>query len=380
MSFCAILNITNNGILAQGDLYIMKFDIDKININSSVKYRMMFAAGGLVHACYIGMFIWLGITPLVIVNICSVLLYCLGSILSVNKKTGLMRYGWMVAFYAEITVHTLLCMLIIGVDTNFYLYSLAIMPVAVYVLFLSCTMKVFLSSVAAFAAVDLLSLFVGFYAEMKISFLPYYPLTYNEIEMFRIFNITFAGVILLMFSFLFALEIHVLLKRLEESNRQLEYSATHDALTGLLNRRRLRPLAEKLIQSEEHFCVVLGDIDDFKKVNDTYGHDAGDLALKTVAEIIRSGVADGDIVCRWGGEEILLILCGETNECLERICGIRERIISSELEHDSRSFCLTVTFGFVDCTEARGIEKLVSIADKRLYVGKTNGKNVIITS
>ncbi len=357
----------------------MRFDIDKININSSVKYRMMFAAGGVVHACYIGMFIWLGIIPLVIVNVCSVLLYAMGSLLSVNKKTGLMKYGWMVAFYAEITIHTLLCMLLIGVDTNFYLYSLAIMPVAVYVLFLSCKIKVFLASVGAFAIVDFAALFMGFYAEMNNSNLPYYPLTYDEVELFRIFNVVCAGVILLMFSFLFALEIHVLLKRLEESNHQLEYTATHDALTGLLNRRSLRPLAEKLIQDEEHFCVVLGDIDDFKKVNDTYGHDAGDLALKTLSAIIRSSIHDGDIACRWGGEEILLILRGSDEECLERISRIREQIIASELQHEDNNFRVTATFGFVSCTETAGIEKLVSIADKRLYVGKTNGKNVIIS-
>lgn len=357
----------------------MKLNIDKININSSLKYRLMFAAGGVIHACYVGMFLRLGITPLMIVNICSVLVYILGSVFSVDKKTGLMRYGWMVTFYAEITIHTLLCMLLIGVDTNFYLYSLAIMPVAVYVLFLSCSLKVFLGSVAAFAVVDLITLFIGFYADINSRFLPYYPLTYNQIEMFRIFNIVCTGVILLMFSFLFALEIHVLLKRLEESNRQLEYTATHDALTGLLNRRRLKPLAEKLTQTERKFCVALGDIDDFKKVNDTYGHDAGDLALKTVTEIIREGVASGDIACRWGGEEILLILLGSDEECLERLRSIREKIISEELVHESDNFRLTVTFGFVSASETRDLEKLVSIADKRLYKGKTSGKNVIIT-
>lgn len=357
----------------------MRLDIDKININSSVKYRLMFAAGGLVHACYIGMFLWLGIIPLVIVNICSVLVYALGSLMSVNKKTGLMKYGWMVAFYTEITVHTLLCMLLIGVDTNFYLYSLAIMPVAVYVLFLSCSMVVFLRSMIACTVTSFLSLLIGFYADRNTDALPYYPLTYDEIELFRVFNVICAGVILLLFSFLFALEIHVLLKRLEESNRQLEFTASHDPLTGLLNRRKLKPLAEKIAEDGEPFCVALGDIDDFKKVNDTYGHDAGDLALKTVSEMIREGVTDGDIACRWGGEEILLILRGGEEDCLARLRSIRERIIGADLSHESGTFRLTMTFGFVSCSETQGIEKLVSIADKRLYVGKTGGKNVIIS-
>ena len=357
----------------------MKFNIDRLNINSAVKYRLMFAAGGLVHACYIVMFLQLRILPLVIVNVCSVLIYALGSLLSVNKKTGLMKHGWMVAFYAEITIHTLLCMLLIGADTNFYLYSLAIMPVAVYVLFLSCSMDVFLRSMVAFTIASVFTLFIGFYADRSSLILPYYPLTYDEIEMFRVFNIICAGVILLMFSFLFAVEIHVLLERLEDSNRQLEYTATHDTLTGLLNRRKLKPLAEKIADSGDDYCVALGDIDDFKKVNDTYGHDAGDLALKTVSAIIREGVADGDIACRWGGEEILLILRGSREECLARLCSIREKIIAEDLTHEGDSFRVKMTFGFVDRSEASDIEKQVSLADKRLYVGKTSGKNVIIS-
>lgn len=357
----------------------MAFDIDRININSSLKYRMMFIAGGIIHACYIALFLQLGIIPLVCVNICSVLLYILGSLFSVNKKTGLMRYGWMVAFYSEITIHTTLCMMLIGVDADFYLYSLAIMPVAVYVLYLSCTMSVFLRSMVAFTVVTSLSLFAGFYADRSIEFLPYYPLTYDEIELFRVFNVICAGAILLMFSFLFALEIHALLRRLEESNSQLEYTATHDALTGLFNRRSLKPLAEKLADTEEHFCVALGDIDDFKQVNDTYGHDAGDTALRTVAGLIREGIADGDIACRWGGEEILLVLRGSDEECLARLTEVWKRIAATEMEHEGGAFRVAITFGFVSCTETRNIEKLVSAADKRLYVGKTGGKNVIIS-
>ena len=350
----------------------MKFNIDRININSSLKYRMMFGAGGLVHACYLITFLQLRIFPLVAANVCSILIYLLGSIFSVNRQTKLMRYGWMVAFYTEIIIHATLCMLTIGADTDFYLYTLAIMPVSVYVLFLTCSIKVFIRSVVAFAVVNALSLFIGFYGEKKFGFLAFFPLTYDEIKSFRMFNVICAGVILLMFSLLFALEIHALLRR-------LEYTATHDALTGLLNRRSLRPLADTLADTQEHFCVALGDIDDFKKVNDTYGHDAGDTALKTVAEAIRNGISDDDIGCRWGGEEMLLVLRGSDEECLERLRTIWHNIADKEMQHEGGAFRVTITFGFVSCSETRDIEKLVSLADKRLYVGKTSGKNVIVS-
>lgn len=357
----------------------MKFDIDRINVNSTLKYRLIFIAGGIIHACYIGIFWNIGIMPLVAFNVFSVLLYLFGSFLSVSKKTGLIRYGWMVAFYLEILVHTLLCMLLIGLDTNFYLYVLAIVPVSVYVMYLSYSLRTFLVSMAAITVTDIIAISTAFYVEKNTTAFPYYPLTYDETEFFRIFNVICCAAILLVFSFLFALEIHMLLKRLEESNGQLKYIATHDALTGLFNRRSIRPLVEELAATEEVFCVALGDIDDFKKVNDTYGHDAGDTALKTVARIITDGISEGDIACRWGGEEMLLVLRGSEEECLERLTGIWKSIGSAQMPKEDGTFGVTITFGFVSGREERNIEKLVSLADKRLYIGKTSGKNRIIS-
>lgn len=357
----------------------MKFSIDNINIHSSLKYRLMFAAGGIVHLCFLFVFFLIDVQVLGIVNIFSVILYVLGSLFSVSKRTGQMRYGWMIAFFVEIMAHTVACMLLIGVDANFYLYALVILPISIYVLFFSCSIQVFFRTVIVFVITDLLlvsgSLIVVKYFETY----PYFPLSYNDIHGLRILNMSCAALMLVVFSLLFSLEVHALLKKLRAANTTLEYTATHDALTGLYNRHSLKPMFEELQENGTSFCVALGDVDDFKKINDTYGHDCGDVALKTVAKLLLDGISEGDIACRWGGEEMLLVLRGNREESLARLVDINERIRSADIAHEDNNVRLTMTFGFAHHSEAESLDTLFTTVDKRLYHGKQNGKNTIIS-
>ncbi len=357
----------------------MKLKLKNIILNNSLKYRIMFVAGGVVHAGYMLLFLSLNIMPLVAMNICSVIMYVLGSIFSVDKKTKYMHYGWMMAYYVEIILHAVMCMLLIGVDTNFYLYAMVIMPISVYVLFRSCSLRKFLLSTVVMTVVDIVMLVGAFYVEKTIEMLPYYPLTYDEVQTFRLINALCTGIILVLFSFVFALEMHFLLDELAKSNERLHFSATHDTLTGLLNRSALKSIADMFVQADVDFCVALGDIDDFKLVNDTYGHDAGDTALRTVAQIVTDGISGDDLACRWGGEELLLVMLGSREECLERLTAIWKSIGEAEMPHEGGVFNVSITFGFVTSEQTRNIEKLVSAADKRLYIGKSGGKNIIIS-
>ncbi len=356
----------------------MKFDFNKINVSSALKYRLMFILGGIAHSIFLLLFLEMNILPMVFVNVASISVYVLESFFSVRKSTGTMKYGWMLAFYSEIVIHSLLCTLLLGWNPDFHLYLIAILPLAIYVLFFSCGIERFLITVTVFCVIDIVAVTGAGIMISNSEMLPYYPLSYDEVAMFSRINTLFVAVLLVGFALLFALEIHGLLRDLNETNQKLEYIATHDKLTGLLNRHSLRPMVDRLEVADMHYCVVLGDIDDFKKVNDTYGHDCGDLVLKTVADTIKDGISEGDIVCRWGGEEILLVLLGTHEECYERIRTIREAIISREIQYNDISMNITLTFGFADCCEAFGIEKIVTLTDKRLYKGKTSGKNVII--
>ena len=355
----------------------MKLDLNKINIDNPLKYRLMFMSGGILHAYFLVQFFLIGIMPLVYVNIGSVSVYIIGTLFSVDKK-GLMKYRWIIIFYLEIIAHAVLCTLLLGNNVSFHLYALIIIPMGIYLLFFSCKVEKFLITFVAFVVCALAAIAVSFVVLGKTQKFPYFPLSYDETEFMRMMNLFIVAIMLVIFSLLFAVEIYALVLRLNETNRRLEYTATHDELTGLYNRRSIKPLFEKLEASGEPYCVALGDIDDFKKVNDVHGHDAGDLVLKTVSGIISGGIQWDDIACRWGGEEILIILRGSYNECYGRLEEIHKRIGAERVCHIDNQIGVTMTFGFVEGSSEESTDTLISSVDKKLYYGKRNGKNQIV--
>ncbi|MGN0686617.1 MAG: GGDEF domain-containing protein [Oscillospiraceae bacterium] len=348
-----------------------------INIPSSIKYRFMFVVGGIVHLSFLFIFLSMRIMPLVYINILSVLTYIIGAICSVNNK-GVMNYGWVIVFYSEILLHSFVCTLLLGNNVSFHLYILITIPMAVYVLFFTCTVERFLITFSAMVVCSSAAVASSFIMLHELPMFPYFPLTYNETEFLRMINLIFVAFMLVAFSLLFAVEIYCLVQSLNDTNRRLEYTATHDELTGLYNRRSIKPIFDKLETGCEPCCIALGDIDDFKKVNDTYGHDAGDLVLKTVSSIITGGIQWDDIACRWGGEEILVILHGSAEECYSRLEKIHQDIRDERVSSDSDLINVTMTFGFCEITGFDDRDALISAVDKKLYYGKKNGKNQIV--
>lgn len=355
----------------------MTFNIEKFNLKSSLKYRLMFIAGGLIHLCFLLVFVNIGIMPMVYVNIGSVLLYICGAFFSINKQKN-MRYGWIIVFYLEIMIHAVLCTLLLGNNVSFHLYAMVIIPMGIYLLFFSCTVEKFLITLGAFIVGSVIMIAGSFIALDKMDMFPYYPLTYDETESIKTLNFVFVSFMLAAFSLLFAVEIYALVQRLNETNRRLEYTATHDELTGLYNRHSIKPLFDMLNTIGEPYCVALGDIDDFKKVNDTHGHDAGDVVLKTVASLITDGIQWDDVACRWGGEEILIILRGSYDDCYKRLEEIHKHIQAEKVCCVDRQIGVTMTFGFADASSEDNHDALIIAVDKKLYHGKKNGKNQIV--
>lgn len=162
---------------------------------------------------------------------------------------------------------------------------------------------------------------------------------------------------------------------LREKNFQLDYLANYDVLTQLSNRRHIRGYFQQYQQSKRQYCVALGDIDDFKQVNDKYGHNCGDAVLSTVAELMRKQLPDDAVPCRWGGEEFLILLYGERAHGVAVIEGIRQTIADTVIPFQGNDIRITMTFGVAFSEERDQMEKLVSLADERLYYGKKCGKN-----
>ncbi len=157
-----------------------------------------------------------------------------------------------------------------------------------------------------------------------------------------------------------------------------------DELTGLYNRRKGAQLLEEAISEygvcKTPFSLAIGDIDNFKHVNDHYGHLAGDAVLQKFSKIFSSHMKQKGFACRWGGEEFVLVYRKMEAEhariCLEEIL---EEIRSTVIDYGGQQITATITFGLSGCREGIDGDGLIREADEKLYQGKQQGKNRIIS-
>lgn len=155
--------------------------------------------------------------------------------------------------------------------------------------------------------------------------------------------------------------------------------ATIDVLTRIPNRRATQTFLEKELsraqRNQGEFTVLLIDIDNFKQVNDRWGHDAGDKVLAEIAGIFQSMIRKLDLVGRWGGEEFLIIVPGpsDAEELAERV---RRKIANSKYSYGSASFGITVSIGVACAKQADQIDQILKNADKALYKAKLT-KNTV---
>ena len=168
--------------------------------------------------------------------------------------------------------------------------------------------------------------------------------------------------------------------KLIEYNKQLKTQASVDPLTGLHNRRSTMEYLEDLLNNaEQQISICLCDIDFFKRVNDTYGHDVGDVVLKKIAEVFRKELPSDSFISRWGGEEFLLIfpqLNGDdASIALETL---RQKMRTVSFDGGSESFSVTLTYGLVEYDFHSDMTAVLKEADEKLYLGKESGRDRII--
>ena len=166
-------------------------------------------------------------------------------------------------------------------------------------------------------------------------------------------------------------------------NEQLQDKLRRDRMTGLLDHATFYNELERTISSysphTHHFCLAVIDIDDFKNVNDTHGHDNGDIVLKNLAEILTKRCGKDDIVCRYGGEEFAVIFKSRYLSSAK----ITMHCILKEFEKSTYDFTesrITLSCGLCEYAESLTKEDFFEKADKALYRAKRNGKNQIVIS
>jgi len=164
---------------------------------------------------------------------------------------------------------------------------------------------------------------------------------------------------------------------------KLERLARHDELTNLYNRRVMEELiaieVKRTYRTRRGFALAIADLDDFKYINDTYGHDCGDLVLKQLATILRSSLRTTDYAGRWGGEEFLLLFpettCSGAKVVMERI---RRLVEKEKIIYEGTTIHVTITIGFSYQHEDFARDELLHKADQALYQGKRSGKNRVV--
>ncbi len=170
-------------------------------------------------------------------------------------------------------------------------------------------------------------------------------------------------------------------------NIQINKKVTKDALTGALNRHALRSIFETqyelALAVESSFMVVMSDLDNFKRINDKYGHTIGDRILKLFVDTVKKHIRNSDVIIRYGGEEFIIILPSiDPNRCKMLFERIREDFADSFIEVEGKRISTTVSMGCVhvipeDLFKSALIDEYIGLADKRLYRAKEFGKNKI---
>lgn len=171
---------------------------------------------------------------------------------------------------------------------------------------------------------------------------------------------------------------------LEEAKDRLDRMSRTDELTGLPNRRDMREKINDEINRStrlnREFCLLFADIDKFKHVNDTYGHNCGDLVLKTVSSTIRQLLRKYDFIARWGGEEFLTIL-PETDLKGAQVVAerFRKKVESLKIIYGGQRIPVTITLGVALYDHRLGMDRSIQLADQALYYGKEHGRNQVVT-
>ena len=156
-----------------------------------------------------------------------------------------------------------------------------------------------------------------------------------------------------------------------------QLQAATDSLTGLLNRRSFERKLSALRASEPTVALAMADLDHFKTLNDTYGHETGDRALRLFADVLRGSFREHDLLCRQGGEEFLIALPACTAEAARRgLEGVRERLDAALTVAGLPQF--TVSIGVIDSTAQEGLPDLASRADAAMFAAKRAGRNQVV--
>ncbi len=314
-----------------------------------------------VHVTAFMYYLYYGATYLAIVNVLSSTLYI---ILLITAKSGSER-NTMIAFL-EIMIYSVTCEILTVGSYGFIYYTLGMVAVIFHLVSTTRVKKTLLQ------VMSIICTFIIYLIDIT-NYVPNIAIDLGYNKPFIVFSNLLVTVSTMVYvSYLYITE--------QEQNRAiLEYNINHDQLTGLYNRRYFYLAIETINRSTGEFSLAMVDLDNFKKINDTYGHEFGDAVLKDLSDILMSSMGESDIAVRWGGEEFILFMPGTDLDSAEKILEkMQDKIRNHQVILGGKSVSFTATIGLASGDDLRKYEQVINSADQMLYYGKSNGKNRIV--
>ncbi len=344
-------------------------NLDSVEKTTIISIYLMVIVYSMIHVFFLVFFIFENVHSMIFVNSTSIIicLINLHVLLDVKKlATGLILWVSNSCYYMIASIY------ILGYDKNPIIF-LPVLLLLIHVIFPK--QKKYL---VANTLLVVLTYFLSIY--LKFNKVSKYNDMYNFIEVINTFSaLVLATLIIFLKSKTDALVNAYTSEQLDglaEEVDNLTIEANIDFLTGLWNRRYIEK--ELSFKGLPNGYFILADIDFFKKINDNYGHLCGDYVLKEVAKLLQNAVRNIDCVCRWGGEEFLLIIKTEqgfnVSEKLERTKNAIEQV---KFEYNGEEFNITITFGYTQIDRNISFDQNIHNADSALYYGKNNGRNCI---
>ncbi len=327
-----------------------------------------------VHAALLAMTLYADVTPLAIFNVLSVVIYLF--CIYMCKRGHIMPVY--VSILVEVSAYSATAVHYIGWKSGSYNFLFSIVPIVVY--FGSYLFK----GAKRWIIIFTLAIIFGLYSFLYIRYSgvePVYELvnTVRTIMMLFASFVMFFGVVF--YSSLYIISSEIERTDLEKSNEQLSADALVDSMTGLLNRRGFIPLVEDSMVGENRrqFCVAFCDIDNFKRINDTYGHDCGDAVLIHISSMLKEQMS-GCEICRWGGEEIVIFMKDyDFIPAKQEMEKMRKLVESTPTVFYSKRIYVTITIGLAEYRgNYRAADDIIRVADGRMYYGKQHGKNMLV--
>lgn len=331
------------------------------------KYRRILFNNIATHfvlmLCFLVMRRWI----FAILNLVSLVVFVMDANNIHCKRTSI---GTILMLYCNIMIHSSLYNLFMGWEYGFFMYGLVLIPVIIYL----CSQVVQTNRVIVMTFLmvvgDIVLMALTAYVSLKICG---YGGNNEQTVAMDLINFMLCSISLISYSRQF-------LQDIRGARVDLVHQAKYDTLTGLRNRNELAGDVKLINASRVNYCVVLGDIDDFKKINDNYGHNFGDVVLENIGNIFRTSVDKDDLACRWGGEEFVVVLLARIDQAMAAVERIQKQIRRLKLECNGKVVPVHMTFGVAKKGEAELFDDLVAIADRRMYRGKRNGKDQIVYS